>query len=890
MIIENELTESISLDGEWDFSLAGGPWQTVLVPGAWDMSTADKITDGPALYRRRFQVPASGLGQRRLVLEFGAVSFSAAIRVNQAQVAAHRGMWSPFQVDITKWVAPGENELEVEVWKPGKRYPVRESLAGFLPDVATAFGGLWQSVRLLAVQTAFADLKVLCQPGGRVLVSGLMVGVDEPGQVEVEIAVRNAARVQVRPTGATGLFKAELDLHDRARWRAAAPTLHAVSISAWQSGQCLARASRKIGLRDVAARGGALWLDDDPLSLRGVLDWGWQPELIRPAPSRAAVNRQIEQARALGFNLVKLCLVVPDETTFEAADEAGQYLWLEMPLWLPRLTPAARNLARQEYEAVFRRVHHHPSIAVLSLGCELNAEADAAFLAELHALARAWFPDALLCDNSGSAEAYGGVTTSLQDFYDYHFYTDPHFFRPLLDHFERGYRARKPWLFGEFCDADTARDFSRLSPPPWWLTDPLALDRDDFLYTRDYHARLATAGIHDGGAALTRIARQQATAVRKYILEQTRLHGASGGYVVSGWTDTPITTSGIVDDQGELKFDGTEWQRFNADGVLLLEQGRRRLWVAGGDRPAPRDPYSWWAGEPAEVHVLLSNAVGAIIGGRLDWRLTGPGGAHLASGSNNTGALPAAEVSEVVVLSLPAPAVAEAPAEMELQTDLSATLADGREQRVSNRWSLWRVPRPSLGEALSVVNLDAVAGRHDLEALDPAARLVEASAAPVGAPVLACELTTEVVDLARAGRQVLLWVDQPDRRVTRSLPFWREAIHVFQAHPLWQAVPQPGYADLRFFGIATDLALDLARLQDWLGPGAECRPVWRRFDARALTWADYLIEVLVGRGRLLVSSLRFAGGLGCQPHGLRHNPWGGWMLAALLRPAGAGGI
>src|SRR5579859_175796 len=270
MIIENELAESISLDGEWDISLAGGRRQTVHVPGAWETSTADKIADGPALYRRRFRVPAGALGQRRPVLEFGAVSFWAAVRVNQAQVAVHHGMWSPFQVDIASWVTPGENELEVEVWKPGQRYPVRESLAGFLPDVATAFGGLWQSVRLLAVQAAFADLKVLCQASGQVLVSGLVVGVDEPGQAEVEIAAGDAARVRVRPDGATGAFAAELDLHDLARWRAAAPALHVLAISAWHGGQCLVRASRKIGLRDVAARGSALWLDGDPLSLRGV--------------------------------------------------------------------------------------------------------------------------------------------------------------------------------------------------------------------------------------------------------------------------------------------------------------------------------------------------------------------------------------------------------------------------------------------------------------------------------------------------------------------------------------------------------------------------------------------------------------------------------------------
>src|SRR2546426_472548 len=83
------------------------------------------------------------------------------VRVNSVQVTVHHGMWSPFQVDIGRWAHAGENDLEVGVWKPGRRFPVQESIAGFLPDVATAFGGLWQDVRLLALDAAIADLKVL---------------------------------------------------------------------------------------------------------------------------------------------------------------------------------------------------------------------------------------------------------------------------------------------------------------------------------------------------------------------------------------------------------------------------------------------------------------------------------------------------------------------------------------------------------------------------------------------------------------------------------------------------------------------------------------------------------------------------------------------------------
>jgi len=181
------------------------------------------------------------------------------------------------------------------------------------------------------------------------------------------------------------------------------------------------------------------------------------------------------------------------------------------------------------------------------------------------------------------------------------------------------------------------------------------------------------------------------------------------------------------------------------------------------------------------------------------------------------------------------------------------------------------------------VGVDAILERYDLARVSPESQLAEPKLAPLTAPLLACELGAILLNSVQAGRNAVLWQTLPDKRYTRHLPFWREAIHVFNHHGLWTLVPQPGYADMRFFSVATDLALDLAALQSLLGPTAQCRPIWRRFDARSLTWADYVVEVQYGSGRLFVSTLRFAGGLGRQPEGFEANPWGAWLLASLLR-------
>ncbi len=104
-----------------------------------------------------------------MVAEFDAVSYAVDVACNGVSVGRHLGLWTPFAADLTSALRPGVNTLELTVTKPshtltGGAYPMRRTLAGFLPDVATTFGGLWQSARLRVVEYGFADLQVDADP------------------------------------------------------------------------------------------------------------------------------------------------------------------------------------------------------------------------------------------------------------------------------------------------------------------------------------------------------------------------------------------------------------------------------------------------------------------------------------------------------------------------------------------------------------------------------------------------------------------------------------------------------------------------------------------------------------------------------------------------------
>ncbi len=855
---ENADSQVFSLDGEWQFRLNDSPPILIPVPSAWEAHTADKVSDA-ASYTRTFDLPPTFIGAR-IVLECDAISFDATIHLNDHLVGSHRGMWSPFQFDVTSIVKTGENKIEIDVCKPGRQFPLRETLAGFLPDACTTFGGIWQGIRLRAfANAAFHDLKIFARRGW----------VDVQGHFEIFEEEKRKLKVEIKTSKVSKTFEvlgreftAHIEIPNTD------DSLSQISFTLYVGSERLAHVTRRIAFRDLKLENGIVTLNDQPLHLRGVLDWGWNPNRLCPTPTRDELLQSFAKARSLGFNLIKLCLFVPDETTFDVADETGMMLWLEMPMWLPRLTPEVKELALREYHDLFQRLHHHPSIVVLSLGCELNAEANAEFLNQLNDLARFYFPNALHCDNSGSAEAYGGVATQLSDFYDYHFYADPHFFQPLVEHFTRSYQPRKPWLFGEFCDADTFRDFEPLGDS-WWLTQPTHLDRDDFLAMRDYKNRLHAANITDDGKELTRIARKQAAAIRKYILEQVRKNSAAGGYVISGWMDTPITTSGIVDDQLNLKFDPSEWTQFNNDRVLTIDRERRRRWI-GGDRPAHKNPFCWWAGEGAEIHLALSNGVSEIRDWGLKWEVRSEKSEVIAEGEIEGVDVEGGAVKEIAVLHFKMPMV-ERVTELRLAVGAHAH-APVQNDAPQNEWKLFVFPKPSLPK---IALRGSFKHHHHFDRLDKNV-IVDDNAQVIISDRLDEALLAEV----RGGRHALLWQATHDDRFTRPLPFWREAIHVFPNHALWTRMPHPHYADMRFFSVASDVAIDLNRLSNLLE--AKYESLWRRFDARQMFWSEYVVEAKIGAGRLIVSTLKHEGGLGCQPQTFETNPMGSFLLASLL--------
>lgn len=866
----------VPLGGPWEVRKVGTEaWLPVAVPGCWEDAGLASDDPGPVDYRTVIRVPQTATGER-IWLRFGAVSYACEVFVDEQLVAQHVGLWDGFEVEITPsaWTASrGTVALRVRAEKPASltagpdspavpgNYPTRETLAGFLPYVwGHVHGGIWQPVELVVTgPSRLLDATAWGTPDGVVTVEAEL---DVASEVSVVIVDPGGATVAKTLVEKAERLHIELVVPDPRPWSPEQPNRYTVRLCSDGDERQLV-----IGLRRLRADGPHLMLNERPLFPRMALSWGWYPDVRHCDPGPERVRRDLVRLRELGFNGVKLCLWFPPRYFFDLADELGMLLWVELPMWLPHPTPHFRGQLEIEAERLVRAARDHPSVVLYTLGCELGAAIGEDILAPLYDRVEELTRDALVRDNSGSGEAYGGLLDEHADFYDHHFYCELQHFGETLDYFAPRWRESKPWLFGEFCDLDTFRDPRRLGATeadrPWWVSADPRINPQGARWQFDVHeheAELRSNGYWERGDELEWISHQQALLHRKFTLEAVRARDDTTGYVITGERDTPISMAGVIDDFDELKCDPPAFRQFNADSVLVLGWDRRRAWVAGGDRPARSDPWCHRAGSVVRAHLVLAHHGCGSGVGSVRWSVEFDGESPFVEGESADVSIAEGEVRALGIAHFTAPEV-----DRPRRIVLSATARVG-DVETANAWPFWVFPSDPWSDV------------EPVRLVDPGDRLS-------GLASMGCRIddAADVLVATRWTPDVELWLDAGGSAVVLAdeasdlpfrvspAPFWREAVKVLERHDAWGDFPNQGWVDLQFFGMAPDLAIDLG---EHVG-----RPILRRVDARTATVLDYATDLSWGAGRLIVSTLRMDGGRGDQPYGIGRAPAASYLLS-----------
>jgi hypothetical protein len=286
---------------------------------------------------------------------------------------------------------------------------------------------------------------------------------------------------------------------------------------------------------------------------------------------------------------------------------------------------------------------------------------------------------------------------------------------------------------------------------------------------------------------------------RKFQSERLRLDIPEAGYVVSVARDFPKARMGLDDDLGQPKWSPRDWE-WHGDTMLCLDASwDGRSVPAGGSLPAVRVAHAGAAPLAGSVRLWLDDDVANAV------------------------VVPVAAAPGEV--SAPLPHRFRNPASGALRrVRLHAELAGSH--AAANHWDLWCVPAwHYVGSSTRVVD----------------------------------RMTPELLDDLEAGAKALLLAgDRPGSPRTEPLWFLRGAPFA-PPHPAHEHIPAPLLLDLCSFDLETGRVLPQAPWGDELDP---LLSFWETHDLPEVRLHAFAAEAAVGKGRLLVTTLRLDGAIG----------------------------
>jgi len=653
----------IALDGSWQFQIDphGGQevtaiqsWRTAQVPLPWQAQFDDlRHTSGVGWYRRTVtldQIPddASDNAAQSLLLGFGAVDYLATVWVNGQRVGEHEGGYLPFEFDISEVVRRGDNEIVVRVADPTddttrwRTHPFSEIPHG-KQSWYGPISGIWQSVWLEERSWFFIrNLWLTPQPDeGALCVAIRYSDAMLPHATGVHLRVLDPSGALIAESTLTEGTECQIDLKQHAiqRWSPETPALYTVVATLSVNGQIIDEVQEQCGFRTVEARDGRIYLNGQPIYLRGVLDQAYYPETIYTPPSLAFLEDQVRKAKALGLNCLRCHIKIEDPRYYEVADRLGILIWTEIPNWA-HLSANASARAKETFTRMVDRDWNHPSIIAWTLinenwGTDLARNPEhRRWLAEFYHEAKQIDPYRLIVDNS-ACEGNLHVAGDLDDF---------HWYRAIPDHaagwdeWVADFASRPAWAWAQDYAHERRPDlplivseFGNWGLPnpdklkeeghdPWWFENGLDWG-DGIVYPHNMRQRFHYWRLDEvfGDLESFTLSHQQHMAHSlAYEITTMRLDARIGGYVITEFTDVHWECNGLMDMQRNIKAGlDTYFTPLNQDQVVVL-------------RPQQ------WSGFPGQALPVLVRAYGidgegssGVIrwqAGKASGQLAAPGG------------------------------------------------------------------------------------------------------------------------------------------------------------------------------------------------------------------------------------------------------------------------
>ena len=325
-------------------------------------------------YRKVVSIPENW-GDKRVILNFGAVDWEATVWVNGNQIGTHENGYLPFEFDITDALTPGE--ATVIVVRAYDAQDHGEQLAGKQIGWYVRTSGIWQTVYLEPrSETHITQCHITPDiDNGTATFSVNVGGVFNPDTLTLRWHCDElSGSLQVSSNHTQ--FRVRIPPEQLRLWDVDTPNLYDVTLELVAEGAVIDRIFTYFGMRKVSiekAPGAPsvtgegegdyqyIYLNNRPIYLLGALNQSFNPEGVYTFLTDEAIRTDVERAKEFGFNFLRLHIKVDEPRLYYWADKLGLLFMCDIPNF-GTYTEKAQARFEETLRGNIARDYNHPSI------------------------------------------------------------------------------------------------------------------------------------------------------------------------------------------------------------------------------------------------------------------------------------------------------------------------------------------------------------------------------------------------------------------------------------------------------------------------------------------------------------------------------------------------
>lgn len=351
---------TIPLDYSYD------EWPVMNLPCCWNTEKNEyMLYEGSMVFTRKFYFKKKS--NEKVFLKIGAANYICRVFLNKKYVGMHRGGNTPFFIDITDEILE-DNRIIIQVDNTRRVEQVPTDNTDWFN-----YGGVYRDIALIRVPQVFIkDYQIGLVPDSTYSNISVKVKLSEKTNAVVTLSIAELdifEEIKLQNGEGTLIFSANPEL-----WSPNNPKLYKTVLKSGED-----EVTDYIGFREIRVEGSDIILNGEKIFLRGISCHEESVENGKALTNQERVQN-MEIAKELGCNFMRLAHYPHDENSAILSDYEGMLLWEEIPVyWAVQFErDATFDDAKNQLQELIRRDYNRASVIIWSIGNE-NPDTDARF-------------------------------------------------------------------------------------------------------------------------------------------------------------------------------------------------------------------------------------------------------------------------------------------------------------------------------------------------------------------------------------------------------------------------------------------------------------------------------------------------------------------------------